>query len=238
VLRTIWLTTGFPKVIRFYKRKRLEALSRSITERKSATLREYRDGQAEIVQEGERCIRIGRAAKRLGISKTELCSRGDLQPVMRTIAGSETAFYRAAEIEEARRNEAAGRKALMERKPGQVNLREAAKVSGRSTWTLRDAEWCKENGITQERRKAGKRVAYWFVKRELIAYTKRSKVVLADARIHLVELATGEVQATLVGPAGYAGGACFSPDGRTLATGGHGTVLLWDLPSILGHASR
>ena len=48
-------------------------------------------------------------------------------------------------------------------------------------------------------------------------------------RIHLVEVATGELLETLVAPQGFSGSLCFSPDGNTLATAGQGKVLLWDL---------
>ncbi|MBI3461531.1 MAG: PD40 domain-containing protein [Planctomycetes bacterium] len=48
-------------------------------------------------------------------------------------------------------------------------------------------------------------------------------------RIHLVTVAAGEVRETLVAPQGFTASVCFSPDGKTLATGGHGKVLLWDL---------
>ena len=55
-----------------------------------------------------------------------------------------------------------------------------------------------------------------------------------QARIHLVEMATGEVGETLVAPPGFPATAVFSPDGKTLATGGSGKVLLWDLSKPLG----
>jgi WD40 repeat protein len=48
-------------------------------------------------------------------------------------------------------------------------------------------------------------------------------------RIHFVEVGTGLVRETLVAPQGFATSLCFSPDGKTLATGGNGSVLLWDL---------
>lgn len=48
-------------------------------------------------------------------------------------------------------------------------------------------------------------------------------------RIHLIEAATGEVRESLIALQGFATRACFSPDGKTLATTGHGRVLLWDL---------
>lgn len=52
---------------------------------------------------------------------------------------------------------------------------------------------------------------------------------LPQPRIYLVEAAAGAVRETLVAPPGLAGCACFSPDGKTLATTSLGKVLLWDL---------
>lgn len=51
----------------------------------------------------------------------------------------------------------------------------------------------------------------------------------AQARVHLIDAATGEVRETLVLPQGFPTSACFSPDGKTLATTGQGEVLLWDM---------
>lgn len=48
-------------------------------------------------------------------------------------------------------------------------------------------------------------------------------------RIHLIDAASGVVRETLVAPQGFIENCCFSPDGKTLATGGYGKVLLWDL---------
>lgn len=50
-----------------------------------------------------------------------------------------------------------------------------------------------------------------------------------QARIHLVDAASGTIRETLVGPPGYLSSPCFSPDGKTLATSGYGRVLLWDM---------
>jgi WD40 repeat protein len=52
---------------------------------------------------------------------------------------------------------------------------------------------------------------------------------LPQPQIHLVEVAAGTVRETLVAPQGFPSAACFSPDGKTLATSGSGRVLLWDL---------
>jgi WD40 repeat protein len=51
-------------------------------------------------------------------------------------------------------------------------------------------------------------------------------------RILLIEAATGAIRETLIAPQGFTSVACFSPDGRTLATGGHGRVLLWDMTKM------
>ena len=52
---------------------------------------------------------------------------------------------------------------------------------------------------------------------------------LAQPRIHLIDVAAGEIRETLVSPQCFILSACFSPDGRTLATGAQGKVLLWDM---------
>ncbi len=57
---------------------------------------------------------------------------------------------------------------------------------------------------------------------------------LAQPRIHLIDVAAGAVRETIIAPQGIAVSVCFSPDGKTLATGGNGKVLLWDLTEPLG----
>lgn len=52
---------------------------------------------------------------------------------------------------------------------------------------------------------------------------------LPQPRILLVETATGAIRETMIAPPGLTYEACFSPDGRTLATNGRGRVLLWDM---------
>lgn len=55
---------------------------------------------------------------------------------------------------------------------------------------------------------------------------------LPQPRIHLIETATGTIRETMISPQCFSGAPCFSPDGRTLATGGYGRVLLWDLTKM------
>ena len=56
---------------------------------------------------------------------------------------------------------------------------------------------------------------------------------VAQPRIHLVDVATGEIRETLVAPQGFTASLCFSPDGKTLAAGGYGRVDLWDVADVL-----
>lgn len=55
---------------------------------------------------------------------------------------------------------------------------------------------------------------------------------LPQPRILLIEMATGAIRETLIAPQGGVSSPCFSPDGRTLATGGYGRVLLWDVTKM------
>lgn len=59
---------------------------------------------------------------------------------------------------------------------------------------------------------------------------------LPQPRIHLIDAIAAELRETLVAPQSIATCACFSPDGHTLATGGKGKVLLWDLSTPPGSA--
>jgi WD40 repeat protein len=48
----------------------------------------------------------------------------------------------------------------------------------------------------------------------------------------MIDAAAGEVRESMIAPPGFVFSACFSPDGKTLATSGLGRVLLWDLSSL------
>lgn len=52
---------------------------------------------------------------------------------------------------------------------------------------------------------------------------------IPQPRIHLLDAATGEIHETIVLPSAFSASLCFSPDGKTLAVGGLGRVLLLDM---------
>jgi hypothetical protein len=55
---------------------------------------------------------------------------------------------------------------------------------------------------------------------------------LPQPHILLIETATGAIRETLIAPQGGGFGPSFSLYGGTLATGGHGRVLLWDMAKM------
>lgn len=55
---------------------------------------------------------------------------------------------------------------------------------------------------------------------------------MPQPRIHLIDVAGKAIRETLVAPPAFPDSACFSPDGKTLATGGRGKVLLWDVSGL------
>lgn len=57
-------------------------------------------------------------------------------------------------------------------------------------------------------------------------------------RILLIEAATGAIRETMIAPQSFSSVACFSPDGRTLATDGRGRVLLWDMTKMPAATNR
>jgi WD40 repeat protein len=57
---------------------------------------------------------------------------------------------------------------------------------------------------------------------------------VAQARIHLVDVASAQTRETIIAPQGFSRSACFSPDGKLLATAGLGRVLLWELSTPPG----
>jgi len=60
----------------------------------------------------------------------------------------------------------------------------------------------------------------------------------SQPRIYLVDVAAGKVRETLISPHTFGRDACFSPDGRLLATSGQGRVLLWDVTNLGGGAAK
>jgi WD40 repeat protein len=61
---------------------------------------------------------------------------------------------------------------------------------------------------------------------------------MPQPRVVLIETASGKIRDTLVAPQGIPESTCFSPDGRTVAVGGYGRVLLWDLTKVQAPAEQ
>jgi thiol-disulfide isomerase/thioredoxin len=59
---------------------------------------------------------------------------------------------------------------------------------------------------------------------------------LQQPRIEVIDLAKCEILETLVAPQTFINSLAFSPDGTTLATSGHGEVLMWDFHRPPGSA--
>jgi WD40 repeat protein len=55
---------------------------------------------------------------------------------------------------------------------------------------------------------------------------------VAQAHVHLIDVAARAERETLVMPQAIVHSVAFSPDGKTLATGGWGRVLLWDVTNL------
>lgn len=59
---------------------------------------------------------------------------------------------------------------------------------------------------------------------------------LQQPRIQLIDTTSGQVLETMIAPQSYQMSIAYSPDGLTLATGGSGAVLLWDMTTPPGEA--
>ena len=60
---------------------------------------------------------------------------------------------------------------------------------------------------------------------------------MPQPRLHLIDVATGEIRETLIAPPGSISQTCFSPDGKTLAVSDRGKVLLWDMSQPPGNGA-
>jgi WD40 repeat protein len=52
---------------------------------------------------------------------------------------------------------------------------------------------------------------------------------LPQPRIHLIDSISGRILETMIAPPGVCFEPTFSPDGKILATGGLGRIMLWDM---------
>jgi hypothetical protein len=180
------------KKVAFFRRRAVDRLAAKRPEAQGLAGKAAWSGRtAQKKIHGVVHLRSGAAAAFLGITVKSLQTVPDLDPVHETVNGPKVIYYPLPRLKDVREED------RRIRRPGcgQVSLKEARRLSGLKGKCLCDPEWCRKNGIVQERRErpfstAGEvRVLYFFEQASLLAYAHHPGVTLPETHVTTAQAA-------------------------------------------------